>query len=66
MNSYERQQYWIAKEYPDTTIHVLDNSKYKCLYFESKFEREEGNAAFVIKDLYEYEYETEKVTKLSF
>ena len=54
MNSYERQQYLIAKEYPDTTIHVLDSSKYKCLYFESKFEREEGNAAFVIKDLYEY------------
>lgn len=66
MNSYERQQYSIAKEYPDTTIHVLDSSKYKCLYFESKFEREKGNAAFVIKDLYEYEYETEKVTKLSF
>ena len=66
MNWYERKQYSVSKEYPDTSIHIIDSSKDKCLYYESKFEQEEGHSAFVIKDIYEYEYATERVTKLSF
>lgn len=64
MNAYERTEYPLTKEYPDTTIHVMNNSKQKCLYYESRFEYEDGESTFVVKDIYEYDYNTGKVSKM--
>ncbi len=65
MNAYERIECSIAKEYSDTTIHVLDSTASKCLYIESKFEYEDGNPKFVVMDIFEFDYNTGKSCKLN-
>ena len=54
MNAFERIEGPLKKEYSDTNIHVLDSDSSKCIYYESKFESQDGQQRFVIKDLYVY------------
>lgn len=66
MNAFERIEGSLKKEYSDTNIHVLDSDSSKCIYYESKFESQDGQQRFVIKDLYVYNYDTGKINKLDF
>lgn len=66
MNAFERIEGPLKKEYSDTNIHVLDSDSSKCIYYESKFESQDGQQRFVIKDLYVYNYDTGKISKLDF
>lgn len=64
MNAYERTEYSPAKEYTDTGIYELDSTDEKAFYYEARFEDIEGKTTFVVKNSYEYDYETGKAEKI--
>lgn len=64
MNAYERTEYFLTKEYDDTRIDALDSTDEKALYCESRFEDIDGITTYVVKNTYEYDYETGKAEKI--
>ena len=64
MNAYERTEYTLPREYSDTDIHIIDSCEEKFLYYESRFEEIDGNYTFMVKNTYEYNYETGKINKM--
>lgn len=65
MNTYEKTEYIPIKEYADTDIHLTANSEKKCLYYESRFEEVDGKYTFMVKNTYEYDYETGKTIQIN-
>lgn len=66
MNAYERTEYFLTKEYDDTRIEALGSTDEKALYCESRFEDIDGITTYVVKNTYEYDYETGKAEKIEF
>lgn len=64
MNAYERTEYFLTKEYDDTRIEALGSTDEKALYCESRFEDIDGITTYVVKNTYEYDYETGKAEKI--
>lgn len=64
MNAYERTEYFPTREYADTRIEALDSTDEKALYCESRFEDIDGITTYVVKNTYEYDYETGKAEKI--
>lgn len=64
MNAYERTEYFPTREYADTRIDALDSTDEKALYCESRFEDIDGITTYVVKNTYEYDYETGKAEKI--
>ena len=64
MNAYERTEYFPTREYADTRIEALDSTDEKALYCESRFEDIDGTTTYVVKNTYEYDYETGKAEKI--
>lgn len=64
MNAYERMEYFPTREYADTRIEALDSTDEKALYCESRFEDIDGITTYVVKNTYEYDYETGKAEKI--
>lgn len=64
MNAYERMEYFPTREYADTRIEALDSTDEKALYCESRFEDIDGTTTYVVKNTYEYDYETGKAEKI--
>lgn len=64
MNAYERTEYFLTKEYDDTRIDALGSTDEKALYCESRFEDIDGITTYVVKNTYEYDYETGKAEKI--
>lgn len=64
MNAYERTEYFLTKEYDDTRIDALESTDEKALYCESRFEDIDGITTYVVKNTYEYDYETGKAEKI--
>ena len=51
-------------EYADTCIDALESTDEKALYCESRFEDIDGITTYVVKNTYEYDYETGKAEKI--
>lgn len=64
MNAYERTECFLTMEYADTRIDALDSTDEKALYCESRFEDIDGITTYVVKNTYEYDYETGKAEKI--
>lgn len=64
MNAYERTEYFPTREYADTRIDALGSTDEKALYCESRFEDIDGITTYVVKNTYEYDYETGKAEKI--
>lgn len=64
MNAYERTEYFPTREYADTRIDALNSTDEKALYCESRFEDIDGITTYVVKNTYEYDYETGKAEKI--
>lgn len=64
MNAYERTECFLTREYDDTRIDALDSTDEKALYCESRFEDIDGITTYVVKNTYEYDYETGKAEKI--
>lgn len=64
MNAYERTEYFPTMEYADTRIDALESTDEKALYCESRFEDIDGITTYVVKNTYEYDYETGKAEKI--
>lgn len=64
MNAYERTEYFPTREYADTRIEALGSTDEKALYCESRFEDIDGITTYVVKNTYEYDYETGKAEKI--
>lgn len=64
MNAYERTECFLTKEYDDTRIDALGSTDEKALYCESRFEDIDGITTYVVKNTYEYDYETGKAEKI--
>lgn len=64
MNAYERTEYFPTREYADTRIDALESTDEKALYCESRFEDIDGITTYVVKNTYEYDYETGKAEKI--
>lgn len=64
MNAYERTECFLTREYADTRIEALDSTDEKALYCESRFEDIDGITTYVVKNTYEYDYETGKAEKI--
>lgn len=64
MNAYERMEYFPTREYADTRIDALESTDEKALYCESRFEDIDGITTYVVKNTYEYDYETGKAEKI--
>ena len=64
MNAYERTEYFLTMEYADTRIDALESTDEKALYCESRFEDIDGITTYVVKNTYEYDYETGKAEKI--
>lgn len=64
MNAYERTECFLTMEYADTRIEALDSTDEKALYCESRFEDIDGITTYVVKNTYEYDYETGKAEKI--
>lgn len=64
MNAYERTKYFLTKEYEDTRIEALDSTDEKAIYCEARFEDIDGKTTYVVKNTYEYDYETGKAEKI--
>lgn len=64
MNAYERTEYFLTKKYDDTRIDALGSTDEKALYCESRFENIDGITTYVVKNTYEYDYETGKAEKI--
>lgn len=64
MNAYKRMEYFPTREYADTRIEALDSTDEKALYCESRFEDIDGITTYVVKNTYEYDYETGKAEKI--
>lgn len=64
MNAYERMEYFPTREYADTCIDALESTDEKALYCESRFEDIDGITTYVVKNTYEYDYETGKAEKI--
>lgn len=64
MNAYERTEYFPTREYADTRIEALESTDEKALYCESRFEDIDGITTYVVKNTYEYDYETGKAEKI--
>ena len=64
MNAYERMEYFPTREYADTRIDALGSTDEKALYCESRFEDIDGITTYVVKNTYEYDYETGKAEKI--
>lgn len=64
MNAYERTEYFPTREYADTCIDALESTDEKALYCESRFEDIDGITTYVVKNTYEYDYETGKAEKI--
>lgn len=64
MNAYERTEYFPTREYADTRIEALDSTDEKAMYCESRFEDIDGITTYVVKNTYEYDYETGKAEKI--
>lgn len=64
MNAYERTECFPTREYADTRIDALDSTDEKALYCESRFEDIDGITTYVVKNTYEYDYETGKAEKI--
>ena len=58
MNAYERTECFLTMEYADTCIDALESTDEKALYCESRFEDIDGITTYVVKNTYEYDYET--------
>lgn len=64
MNAYERTECFLTMEYADTRIDALESTDEKALYCESRFEDIDGITTYVVKNTYEYDYETGKAEKI--
>ena len=64
MNAYERTECFLTMEYADTCIDALESTDEKALYCESRFEDIDGITTYVVKNTYEYDYETGKAEKI--
>lgn len=64
MNAYERTECFLTMEYADTCIDALESTDEKTLYCESRFEDIDGITTYVVKNTYEYDYETGKAEKI--
>lgn len=64
MNAYERTECFLTMEYADTRIDALGSTDEKALYCESRFEDIDGITTYVVKNTYEYDYETGKAEKI--
>lgn len=64
MNAYERTECFLTMEYADTRIDALESTDEKALYCESRFEDIDGTTTYVVKNTYEYDYETGKAEKI--
>lgn len=64
MNAYERTECFPTREYADTRIDALESTDEKALYCESRFEDIDGITTYVVKNTYEYDYETGKAEKI--
>ena len=64
MNAYERTECFLTMEYADTCIDALESTDEKALYCESRFEYIDGITTYVVKNTYEYDYETGKAEKI--
>lgn len=64
MNAYERTECFLTMEYADTRIEALESTDEKALYCESRFEDIDGITTYVVKNTYEYDYETGKAEKI--
>lgn len=64
MNAYERTECFLTMEYADTRIDALESTDEKALYCESRFEDIDGITTYVVKNTYEYDYETRKAEKI--
>ena len=64
MNAYERTECFLTMEYADTRIDALESTDEKTLYCESRFEDIDGITTYVVKNTYEYDYETGKAEKI--